>query len=242
MERFRFQPVAASCVVLLACFLGGCGNGLLGEDDVRPGACAAGPIQPLRLQTPPSRESTNLVRVYLLRGYRNVYSLGFDRLAEQMKAVNLNPTMIDWPFWEEAARVMLNEYPTFPNGCKLMLVGHSYGADDAIRIANILKTNGIEVRLLYLLDATVPDPIPDNVIQCIHYYTPWLPGLLAPGFFSGNPVELEPGNEKTRLTNLQFTREALGEGIGCADHFSIEANQLMQNMIIEEAIRLTSEP
>ncbi len=138
----------------------------------------------------------------------------------------------------EAAQQIVDEHPTMANGTEYMLVGHSYGADDAIRAAQYLKNNDIRVRMLYLIDATVPDPIPDNVDTCIHYYYPWLPGLLAPWFFSGNPVVAEVGNTQTEISNLLFTREALGDVVGCANHFSIEANQFIQNEVIQAALML----
>ena len=236
--RTSFFAIAA-CV--LSC-LGGCGNGLLGGDDVLPGACALGPALPFQPQVLPSKDSTDRMKIYLLRGLGNLYSLGFDQLATEMRGQNLGPTLVEWPLWEAAAQRMINEYAGPAEGGEFILIGHSYGADDAIRVARFMRDYGIEVQLLFLLDATSPSPIPDNVVRCIHYYEPWLPGDLFPDFFSGNPVVADQGNSRTQVTNLLFTREALGDGVGCADHFSVDANQLMHNLILTEVFQLMAAP
>lgn len=221
-------------------FLGACGNGIFGGDDVEPGACARGPTAPLQPQVVPSKDVASHVKVYLLRGLNNVYSLGFDQLATQMSELNCTPTIVDWPYWEIAAKQIVGDDAASKEGAKYMLVGHSYGADDAIKTAIVMKDHGMDVQLLFLLDATAPEPIPDNVIHCIHYYEPWLPGDLFPDVFSGNPVVPAPGNNRTKIENLIFSRETLGDGVGCADHFSIDANQLMHNLIATEALKLMS--
>jgi hypothetical protein len=232
--RSRWLTIAAC---LIPC-LGGCGSGLLGYDDVLPGSCAYGPTPPFQPEVLPSKDSAACMKISLLRGLDNIYSLGFDELAAEMQALNLTPTMVAWPFWEDAAKQIVSQYAGPADGSKYILIGHSYGADDAIRIALSMKDHGIEVQLLFLLDATSPPPIPDNVIRCIHYYEPWLPGDLFPDFFSGNPVVADPGNSRTQITNLLFTRKALGDGVGCADHFSVDTNQLMHNLIMTELFQL----
>lgn len=227
----------------LTLYLGACGNGIFGGDDVEPGACALGPTLPLQPQVVPSRDAANQLKIYLLRGLDNVYSLGLDKLASEMGKFNCQPVIVEWPYWDLVVQQIVTDGATSKENAKYMLVGHSYGADDAIRTANVMKEHGMEVQLLFLLDATSPDPIPDNVIHCIHYYEPWLPGDLFPDFFSGNPVVPAPGNTRTKIENLIFSRETLGDGVGCADHFSIDANQLMHNLITTEALKLmTADP
>lgn len=238
-RRGRRLSALGAAVTVVSC-LGGCGNGTLGFDDIFWGSCALGPTAPLQLEVLPSRESTSRTNILLLRGFLNSYSLGLDRLAEEMRALNLNPTIVEWPLWETAAQKIVSDHAGRSDGSAYMLVGHSYGADDAVRVARYLKDRGLEVQLLVLLDATAPDPIPDNVVRCIHHYNPWLPGDLVPDFFSGNPVVAEKGNTRTQISNRLFNQEALGDGVGCANHFSMDANQLMHNLVIAEALQLAT--
>jgi len=172
----------------------------------------------------------------------NTYSLGFDRLAAELLGANFSPTIVDWPKWESAAQQIVSENTGPTDDSEYVLIGHSYGADDAVRMARLLNDYDIPVKLLFLLDATSPDPIPENVSLCIHYYEPWPPGDLFPFLFSGNPVVAAPGNSRTQITNLLFTREALGDGIGCANHFSIDVNEHMHNLIMMELIQLVPAP
>ena len=124
------------------------------------------------------------------------------------------------------------------DGSEFILIGHSYGADHAIRVARYVKDHGMEVQLLFLRDATTPDPIPENVIHCIHDCETWFPGDLFPDIFSGDPVVADQASSRTQIMNLLFTREVLADFVGCADHFSNDANQLMHNLIITELFQL----
>ena len=224
--------------VYLIAYLAGCESGITGFDDVLPGSCAVGPTPPFQPEALPSEESASRMKIYILSGFLNFYSLGFDQLAAEMSQFNLHPTLVGWPQWENAAHQIISSYTGPADGSLYVLVGHSYGADDAVRIAHYMKDAGIEVRLLFLLDATSPPPIPDNVDRCIHYYEPWLPGDLFPDIFSGNPVVADPGNAHTEITNLLFSRDTLGDGVGCADHFSMDVNELMHTLIMTEVFRL----
>lgn len=238
--RTRWASIVCIAAGVAHCF-GGCGHGYLGGDDIQPGACAIGTAPPFTPQVLPSRDSTEQIRIFLFRGYQNEFSLGLDQLADQLRTLNFTPRVVGWPGWMEAAQRIVDEHPTLADGTEYMLIGHSYGADDAIRVAQYMREYDIRVKMLFLLDATVPDPIPDNVIHCIHYYYPWLPGFLAPWFFSGNPVVAEAGNSQTQISNLLFTRAALGDAAGCPNHFGIDANQFMHNRVIETAIQLMDE-
>lgn len=236
LRRFAFWLLVV--VVVHVGSLTGCGNGILGDDDSRPGACSVGSASPIQPAVIPAKESAERLKVFLFRGYRNDYSLGLDRLAIELRTQNFSPELVTWPNWIEVAERIVNNGAGSSNEFEYVLVGHSYGADDAIQTARYMQIHGLKVKLLYLLDASVPLPIPDNVERCIHYYQPWLPGDLFPDVFSGNPVVAATNNLRTQITNLLFTRETIGEVIGCADHFSIDVNQFIHNRVIEELIRL----
>jgi pimeloyl-ACP methyl ester carboxylesterase len=155
---------------------------------------------------------------------------------------NFAPTIVDWPKWETVTRELASQYPGPSDPGEFILIGHSYGADDAVRMARLMNDFNMPVKLLFLLDATSPDPIPPNVELCIHYYEPWPPGDFLPYLLSGNPVVPAPDNTRTQIINLHFNREALGDGVGCANHFSVDVNQLMHNIILKQMFELLSAP
>ena len=56
------------------------------------------------------------------------------------------------------------------DGEPLVLVGHSWGADDQVRVAEMLGQNGIQVDLLVLIDPVTPPLVPPNVKRCYCIY------------------------------------------------------------------------
>src|SRR5262245_8109132 len=211
------------CAVLL--IQTGC-IGLLGDDDVQGDNCAVGPatlVQPLDV---PSKDSTSRVKIFMLRGLVNTYSLGLDRLAGEMENLNLDPVLVDWPEWEGAAQEIVQAYQSNPDDSEFIFIGHSYGSDDAVNISRYFAQYGVPIKLLFLLDSSAPKGIPSNVEKCIHYYIPTIVGDVMPNIFAGNPVVLDPGNNKTVLVNEVFNEQNFGDGVGCANHFSIDVNIL----------------
>jgi pimeloyl-ACP methyl ester carboxylesterase len=67
----------------------------------------------------------------------------------------------------------------------LVLVGHSYGADDQIRVAATLQQHGIAVDLMVLFDPVTPPKVPTNVKRVYNIYRsrpltdmyPWWRGI-----------------------------------------------------------------
>jgi len=178
------------------------------------------------------------LRVYLLRGLAGVFSLGFEQLAQEMRLAGLDANAFDGPTYPNLASGLISEFAGETDLPGIVLVGHSYGADDAIRMSRLLHDAGIHVRLLYLLDATSPPLIPDNVDRVIHLYHLWLPGYLAPDIFSGNPVELEPGNTHTELENTVISVDEFGPAVSCVNHFNVDASNLIQQRILDEVLSL----
>jgi hypothetical protein len=212
--------------------------GLWGDDDVQGYNCAVGPatlIQPLDV---PSKETTSKVKIFMLRGLVNTYSLGLDRLAGEMENLNLDPVLIDWPEWEGAAQEIVLNYESHPDDSEFIFIGHSYGSDDAVNVSRYFAKYNVPIKLLFLLDSSAPQGIPSNVEKCIHYYIPTIAGDLLPFIFAGNPVTLDPGNKKTILINEVYDVQNFGEGVGCANHFSIDVNIEAHNLIIDEVLKI----
>lgn len=168
------------------------------------------------------------VRVYLLRGLWDVFSTGFDTLALDLKSDRVSAVSMTGPDWP----TVIDELRAAAAlGQKIVLAGHSYGGDDAIRVAETLGQDGIDVDLVVLLDATSPAPVPANVHVCIQYYIPTDLANDAPDVFPGNPVALAPGNDRTLLRNLVFTPADFGAAAAETDHFNIESNGFLHSKI-----------
>ena len=178
------------------------------------------------------------VKVLLFRGLDDVFSLGLDTLQQGMSNIGLDASVYSGNAWSTVGAQVASARALDPNPPDLVIIGHSYGADDGIRLATYLRSRNVPVRLLILLDATSPPPIPDNVIYCLHLYNLWLPGYLAPGIFSGNPVEPAAGNARTIIKNEVVTPNPSNAAVGCVNHFNIDASTHVHQRIIDEIYKL----
>lgn len=176
-------------------------------------------------------------QVYLLRGLADIYSVGLNILADKMVAQGIPALATSGPSWPTLAAAIEQAYADGSWQGDLVLVGHSYGSDNAIRLATELDTQDIPVRLLLLLDATDPPPIPKNVDRCVHYYIPTIFAVFFPDQLPGNPVQAAAGNDHTEIVNIIV--QDLGAPVAGLDHFSIDSSDYIHELCIEEVLKLT---
>ena len=104
--------------------------------------------------------------VFLLRGWRDLYSAGIDDLAAELDRAGVNARVYRDAQWRDLAEALSRRDPSSP----LILIGFSYGADDAIEIARRLQDAGKSVNLLITIDPVTPPPVPPNVRLCYDYF------------------------------------------------------------------------
>lgn len=169
--------------------------------------------------------------LYAMRGFLGIFSTGMDTLC---RTLNKNRTVLSAALADEAADYYRKQLlAAFRHGDltgPLILVGHSYGADDQIRTARYLGRHGIEVTLLLLIDPVTPPPIPANVQRCVDIYkshplTDWLP------FLRGVPADAADP-ELTRLTNINLRYAKVGFNTGPVNHINISAIPGVQKMML----------
>jgi hypothetical protein len=120
---------------------------------------------------PPNMEETRagVVHVYLLRGLINIFSTGMDDLAEKLhrrgiRASVYNHTQFYGLVQQIAARHKARR------GERVVIVGHSLGANDAVRMAESLGAYKIQVPLVITYDPTVTVAVPANVSRLVNFY------------------------------------------------------------------------
>ena len=183
----------------------------------------------------PSDTAARSGNVYLIRGFLGIFSTGIDRLGTEISAAGVRASVFQDDQWSNVADAIARKETTSLYHEPLVLVGHSYGADDAIRIARELKKRNVQVDLLITLDPVTPPPVPVNVRQCINLYQsngvwdtfPWLRGV---------PVGCERESDATQLinANLRVDRTDLFEpGL---DHFNIEKKQKVHDEILQHVL------
>lgn len=191
------------------------------------------PNDPVARTFPPATEKAYLYpgHLYAMRGFLGIFSTGMDTLC---RTLNTHHLLLSAAVADEAAhsyrKRLLKAYEAGDLTGPLILVGHSYGADDQIRTARYLGRHKIEVTLLLLLDPVTPPAIPANVQRCVDIYkshplTDWLP------FLRGVPVHAADP-EFTRLTDINLRYAKVGFNTGPVNHMNISAVPGVQKMML----------
>lgn len=206
------------------------------------GGCGAPQVQKDAPTNPTAQPIDCPVRVYALRGLWDIFSTGLDDLAVELRDAGAEAAALSGPDWPKLGDEIEQAVAKGETTGAIVLIGHSFGVDQAIQLCDRLNKSGISVPLLLLLDGTNPGPVPSNVDRCVHYYLPNSLGDSFPSSFSGNPVVAAEGNEHTQIENVVLSVENFGPEVGDTNHFIMESNPRMHSIIIEEITRLCSTP
>ncbi|MCC7351746.1 MAG: hypothetical protein IT446_14390 [Phycisphaerales bacterium] len=167
--------------------------------------------------------------VYILRGFMGVLSPGLDDLRQQCESDGVRAQVYENDQWREIADRLIARYRPDPRPEPLILIGHSFGADDAILISRRLAEASVEVDLLITLDPVLPEAVPVNVRRTINFYCPNGVTDFLPVF---RGVDLKAADPSVALTNVDLNRDdpALAEQI---NHFTIGENQQMRSEVLK---------
>lgn len=108
-------------------------------------------------------------QVYLMKGgFGGVFSTGLDDLARQLRRRGISATVASYIAYESlAARAIAREKRS---GGPIVIVGHSWGADNAIAMARTMGAAGVPVALVVTFGPTHDLTVPANVARVINYY------------------------------------------------------------------------
>ena len=112
----------------------------------------------------------------------------------------------------------------------LILVGHSLGANEQIKVADALALAHIPVDLLITLDAGLPLPVPSNVKQLVNIYQPTLTPV-----FKGVPLAAVD-SKRTRVENIDVSQI---KGLH-VNHFIISENPVIQKIMLQKILAVTA--
>lgn len=168
-------------------------------------------------------------RVYTMRGLLGIFSLGMNELSERVdKEVGTYSMAVSDTEWERLSKFIIQERKIGKLESPLILVGHSYGADDQIRVADKLNKAGIPVDLLVTVDPTISGPIPPNVKRAFNIYksfalTDGVAGMPGKVIVAENPA-------KTNITNFNLR----DKNVGIINHFNMDDSTKVQDIIIAQ--------
>jgi hypothetical protein len=127
---------------------------------------SAVPVQPSTARK--SLQAQGPEKVYLLRGFLNVFSLGMDDLAAKLQADGISATVMNHAEADLVASRIVTSYNGGDRG-PIVLIGHSLGADAIVEVADGLARYNIPVALMVLFDGTESHQIPANVATAVNY-------------------------------------------------------------------------
>lgn len=96
-------------------------------------------------------------KVYLLRGFMNVFSLGLDELSAKIERRGIRSEVYNHTSWSRLAGEIATEYKSGKTR-PIVVIGHSMGSDSAVSLVEALGKAGVPVALAVTLD-TNPRPI-----------------------------------------------------------------------------------
>lgn len=105
--------------------------------------------------------------VYLVRGGFNIFSTGMDELAAKLRENGVDARTLGQAGWKEAAAEAATRYRA--KRTPVILIGHSFGANAAVLIADRLGGEGIPVTLLVTFDPTEALKAPTNVRRFVNF-------------------------------------------------------------------------
>ncbi|MGC4032330.1 MAG: AcvB/VirJ family lysyl-phosphatidylglycerol hydrolase [Tepidisphaeraceae bacterium] len=207
-----------AALTLVGLFSTGCAS-------IAPGKTEA--IQPVAAVSAP-----RVGQAYLFRGFIGIFSTGMNSLGDELTAQGVTANVFQADQWATVADTIADRYQNKNNAEPIVLVGHSYGADNIVRIAQRLKDKNVKIDLLVTLDPVTPPKVPANVKKVINLYQsngifdamPWLRGI---------PLEQEtPGAVQLANLNIRTDRtDLLTDGL---NHFNIEKTAPVHAEVIKQ--------
>jgi alpha-beta hydrolase superfamily lysophospholipase len=105
--------------------------------------------------------------VYLLRGLLNIFSLGMDSLADELKGRDVDATVHGYSGWQTLADQAAADYKAGKEA-PIILIGHSLGADAVMEMAAYLGRKGVPVALVVPFGCTKSFAASDNVARVLN--------------------------------------------------------------------------
>jgi hypothetical protein len=144
-------------------------------------------------------------KVYQMRGLLNV-STGLDQLAAKLARKRIESEVANHAAWRGFAADAISRYRR-GKLCRIVIVGHSLGADSAISMADALNAAKVPVSLIITYGPFQSRVVPPNVRRMVNYYRSnslW------------NNVFVRTKGSRTRIKNVDLGADAK------IDHFNIE--------------------
>lgn len=170
--------------------------------------------------------------VHTMLGGLGMFSTGMYTLRDSCaKRFHVPASTIMWYNAGEVCKDITKYRQMHDDNRPIVLMGHSLGANEQIKVARTLKKAGIRVDLLVTIDAVSQDRVPSNV-DCA--YNVYKPGFIP--MISGLQLKADDPKQ-TRVENINVN-EINGINV---NHFTIDKNPMVQAMILDKVKKVLHE-
>ncbi|KTD20577.1 Uncharacterised protein [Legionella lansingensis] len=166
-------------------------------------------------------------QVYTMRGLGGVFSTGMNRLENTLdRQYKVRTASTIWYKANKLSDYIIAHRKNKTLNGPIILIGHSLGANEQIKVAQNLYRAHIPVDLLITVDAVAPVEVPPNVKYVLNLYKPALVPL-----FSGLKIKaVDP--EFTYVNNFDVSK--LKDTY--VNHFTIDKNKEIQKIMLENVL------
>ncbi|MCS7044779.1 MAG: hypothetical protein NZO58_00330 [Gemmataceae bacterium] len=172
-------------------------------------------------------------KVHLFRGGAGIFSLGMDTLGKRLSAAGVdNEVHFHSQCWFLADRIA-RECANLDG--PLILGGHSWGADAALRLAHLLDARRVPIDLIVTIDPTTPPTVPKNVRRVVNIYRDSGAWDVVP-IWRGVPLEKAPDAAHVRLENIHV-QEHPDLNLPGLSHSTIDDNPIIQQEVIKQILK-----
>ncbi len=181
----------------------------------------------------PTTDTPHVGTVYLIRGWKGVFSKGIDAMAQQLRERGITAYVYMPEQYPELAAAMVQQYKGVQHPEPICFIGHSRGVDSSIIISRELDKAGVPVQLIVCLDSVDEKILPKNVSLCYNY---WMEGYF-PGtnLLRGIPLVQAPGSSG-KLYNINLHRDAPQLKESNTYHVNMDKGPKLQAEIIKHVL------
>lgn len=216
VKQFMIRALKIIIMILVPSLMSGCILLML-----------TGPSQLAPKQTQPLKLKQYQVQAYTMRGFLDVFSTGMNSLAKKIQTqLKIQATALSYLEEKKLATFLIQNYQSGRFRGPIILIGHSYGADEQITVARLLNDAHVPVDLLISLDNTKKQTIPPNVRvfyninsgrSVMSWLVPW-----------GTPLIASSG--KTKMVEINLVKD---KHLTRVNHFNIDKLPEVQAYVIE---------
>lgn len=167
-------------------------------------------------------------QVYTMRGLGGVFSRGMNHLEDNLEdnySVRTSSTI--WYQANKLSKYIIEKHKNNSLQGPIILVGHSLGANEQIKVAKNLERANIPVELLLTVDAVAPVVVPGNVKHVFNIYKPGIiPMISGRVLKAADPVH-------THIDNFNVNNNLKDVYM---NHITIDKNSTVQKIMLDKVL------